>query len=232
MTVGGNIGVSAVFTLYDTQGNYLTEAGVGSSTPATEFILPVDTTAPFNTGLALQDIGNGNAAITAILYDTGGREAARTSRTLTGRNAHAAEFVAGQNQLFPSIASFRGTLVISSSVPVAALALRQYQTPGKLSYTSLPVVPRTANRLALNLAQVANGAYGQISYQTSFLIFNISSSPAAVVLVTHSRQRPAILSDVSPQPATATASTSIWPPGVRCSSRPMGSGRESPARQR
>src|SRR5438093_346367 len=47
------IGVSAVFTLYNTALDFVTESGVGSSEPLSEFVIPVDTAGSFNTGLAL-----------------------------------------------------------------------------------------------------------------------------------------------------------------------------------
>jgi hypothetical protein len=75
VTATAAIGVSAIFTVYDASGNYMTEAGVGNSSPVTEFVLPVDVTGSFNTGLALFNAGSGNAAITAILIGTDGKEA-------------------------------------------------------------------------------------------------------------------------------------------------------------
>ena len=174
------IGVSAIFTIYDPNGNYVTEAGVGSSNPLSEFVLPVDTTGFFNTGLALFNAGGVDASITLILRNTSGQEVLRAPLTLKS-NYHIARFVAGTNQLFPSISSFQGTLLVQSSVPIAALVLRQNGTP--LSYTSLPAVPTTSTKTILNLAHVANGAYGGGSYKTSFLIFNLSSTlPANVTL--------------------------------------------------
>jgi hypothetical protein len=180
-TATAPIGVSAIFTIYDANGNYMTEAGVGNSEPLNEFVFPVDVGGGYDTGLALFNAGTGNAGITAILTDTDGKEAARTTMSLNG-GAHKAVFVAGPGQLFPTITGFRGTLVIRSSVPVAAVVLRQYQSPTQLSYTSLPVVARSSSKLALNLAQVANGSYGTINFKTSFLIFNISPSPAHITL--------------------------------------------------
>lgn len=53
VTSAAKIEVSAIFTIYDANGNYVTETGVGSSEPSASFVLPVDTTGSFNTGLAL-----------------------------------------------------------------------------------------------------------------------------------------------------------------------------------
>lgn len=178
VTATAAIGVSAIFTIYDASGNYMTEAGVGNSSPVTEFVLPVDSTGFFLTGLGLFNPGSSNASITMTLINTDGSQANRTTQSLGG-GAHSAVFV---GQLFPTVSNFRGTLLVQSSVPIAALVLRQYQTSTQLSYTSLPTVPRSSTKLTLNLAHVANGNYGSISFKTSFLIFNISSSPATVAL--------------------------------------------------
>jgi hypothetical protein len=169
--------VSAIFSIYDGNGNFLTETGVGSSDAQSSFVLPVDTTGFFNTGLALFNIGNGDASIAATLRDTAGNTFAQTLITLKNDN-HLAVFIYGPGQLFPSISNFQGTLLLQSSIPVAAMVLRQYQHASTLSYTSLPVVPSSSTKQTLNLAQVADGG----GYQTSFLIFNISASPATATL--------------------------------------------------
>jgi hypothetical protein len=180
VTSTGGIGVSAIFTIYDLSGNYLTESGVGSSGPLTEFVLPVDTTGVFNTGLALFNTGLADASYTLILRGTNGVEVSRTQLlTLKGGN-HIAKFMAGTDQFFPSLGSFQGTLLVQSSTPIAALVLRQNGTP--LSFTSLPVVPTSATKTTLNLAQWANGVFDTGRYKTSFLIFNISPTPANITL--------------------------------------------------
>jgi hypothetical protein len=204
VTATAAIGVSAIFTVYDANGNYMTEAGVGSSDSSTEFVLPVDVTGPFNTGLALFNAGSGNAAITAILRGTDGVESARATMSLKG-NGHLAKFA---TELFPSLSNFRGTLVVQSSIPIAALVLREYKTSLKTSYTSLPAVPRSSTKLTMNLAHVANGSYGSISFKTSFLIFNISPSPANVALaLTKDDGSPFIVSIPGSGPGTGTNSS-------------------------
>ena len=52
------VSVSAIFAVYNESGVFQTEAGVGSSTPATEFVIPVDTTGSFNTGVAIFNQSN------------------------------------------------------------------------------------------------------------------------------------------------------------------------------
>jgi hypothetical protein len=179
VTSSVRIGVSAIFTVYGPGGNYLTEAGVGTSDLMTEFVLPVDTTGVFNTGLALHNIGVVDASITLILRGTNGVEVLRTMQPLNARK-HLARFVAGPDQFFPSLGSFQGTLLVQSSAPIAALVLRQHLEP--LSFTSLPVAPSSSARTTLSLAHWANGVFSTGSYKNSFLIFNISSTAANVVL--------------------------------------------------
>lgn len=173
------IGVSSIFTLYDPAGNYLSEAGVGSSLPLTEFVLPVDTTGVFNTGLALFNAGTADAVITLILRGTNGAEAARLQFTLAA-GKHLARFVKGANEFFPVIGSFQGTLLVQCTAPVSVLVLRQHESP--LSYTSLPAVASSSTGTTLNLAHWANGVFNAGSFRTSFLIFNISSAAANITI--------------------------------------------------
>ena len=180
VTATATISVSAIFTVYDANGTYMTDAGVGSSKLVTQFVLPVDSTGSFLTGLVLFNPG-ADASLSMTLINTDGSQAGNTVQPLKSSN-HRAVFLAAAGQLFPAISNFRGTLLVQSTSPVAALVLRQYQTSTKLSYTSLPVVPSSSTNLALNLAQVANGSYGSISFATSFLIFNISAAPANISL--------------------------------------------------
>ena len=179
VTSATDIGVSAIFTIYDKNGHYVTESGVGSSAPLTAFVLPVDTTGLFNTGLALFNFGGVDASITLILRGTGGQQIATTPMMLRS-HGHIAKFISGTAQLFPAATNVQGTLLVQSTVPIAAMVLRQNLTP--LSYTSLPVVSTTSTKQTLNLAHAANGTYTGGSFKTSFLIFNISASPANVTL--------------------------------------------------
>ncbi len=177
VTSSASIGVSAIFSIYDAKGNYQTETGVGSSEPQKTFVLPVDTTGFFNTGLALYNPDGEDATITLTLRDTNGQTVGAPVPLLPklGSEKHIARFV---SEFFPTLGSFQGTLLVQSSTPIAAMVLRQYYNPSPLtlSFTSLPVVPTSLTKTSFNLAQVADGG----GYKTSLLIFNISSSPANV----------------------------------------------------
>jgi hypothetical protein len=172
------MGVSAIFSIYDGAGVLVTEAGVGASTLLESFVVPAEVTAELNTGLALFNPGPGDASADLILRDTAGTEAGRVSMSIpAGR--HVARFVVGPGQLFPSVAAFHGTLAIASSAGVSALALRQNSNP--LAYTSLPAVPLFGQWQTLYLPQVANGSFDRGSFRTSFTLLN----PEAVVANVH-----------------------------------------------
>jgi hypothetical protein len=179
----GPIGVSAVFTVSDTAGNFVSEAGVRASEMMTDFVIPVDSSGSALTGLALYNPGTADASLTLTLYSPDGSQAGSMPVALA-RGNHTAAFV-GLNypgQFFPSLTGFRGTMRVQSTNPISAMVLRQYQTSKTTCFTSLPVVSRSSGKTGLNLAQVANGSYGSITFRTSFLIFNLSSKAANVTL--------------------------------------------------
>ncbi len=172
------VGVSAVFSLYEGQ-SFRTEAGFGTSEPLTDFFVPVDTSGSFNTGLALFNPGTAEATVTFTLRNADGT--LNDTRTLTlGAGQHVARFVAGQGELFPAVANFRGSLEVNSPQPLSAATLRQNLTP--LSYTSLPVVSKTSSTTSFSLPQVANGVdtVTGLNMRTTFLVFNTSPATANV----------------------------------------------------
>ncbi len=132
------IGASSVFTILNA-GAFQTEAGVGDSPVLTSFTLPVDITGNFNTGAGFfNPSGSTAATLTFRVYDANGVQVgADLPQTVQPMN-HLALFV---NQLFPSLSNFRGSLAVTSTLPVAAVTLRMNSSP--LSYTTLPVVSGT-----------------------------------------------------------------------------------------
>jgi hypothetical protein len=169
-----SIGVSGLFTIYDAQGNFVTEAGVGNSNPLTNFVIPVQVIGNYNTGLALFNPNTTDSSITATLKDTDGTVSGTTAFTLPA-GKHMGKYVGGD--LFLNISNFQGTLTIQSSIAISAMTLRQNSPP--LSYTSTPVVPVSSTQKTFNLAQVVNGADSGIGYKTTFMLFNMSSSTAS-----------------------------------------------------
>ena len=132
------IGASSVFTILNA-GAFQTEAGVGDSPVLTSFTLPVDITGNFNTGAGFfNPSGSTSATLTFRVYDANGVQVdADLPQTVEPMN-HLALYV---NQLFPSLSNFRGSLAVTSTLPVAAVTLRVNSSP--LSYTTLPVVSGT-----------------------------------------------------------------------------------------
>jgi PKD repeat protein len=180
VTATGVIGVSAIFSLYDANGSFATETGVGNSEPLSSFVLPVDTTGLFNTGIALFNCNSISAKVTMTLRDTTGQTIGSPVERILSPDSHIARFIYGMDQLFPAMINFQGTLLVESTEPISSIVLRENDSP--LSFTSLPVVSTSSSQQTLSLPQVANGVFGNGSYKTSFLIFNISSIPANVHL--------------------------------------------------
>jgi len=169
------IGISAIFTLYDSLNKLVTEAGVGASELQTSFTIPVETTSGFNTGLALFNPGSADASVTFTLLNLeGGPVDTRTETIRAGR--HRAQYLADAAGLFPQHFNFLGTLAISSTQPLSTVALRQNRT--RLSNTTLPVVSNQDGRTQFNLPQVANGfdPSSGTRMKTTFIVFNNSPS--------------------------------------------------------
>jgi len=174
----GSARVAAIFTLYDTAQRFVTEAGVGASQLLTSFVIPVDATGQFNTGVALFNPGDTDASLTVQFLRSNGTQAASLPLTLRA-GGHMAGFAAGPGSLFPSLSNIRGSLAITSSQPISAITLRQNGAP--LSYTTLPVVSNASPQTSFRLPQVANGTHPSgLKMKTTFVLFNVSGSQANV----------------------------------------------------
>jgi len=130
------IGVSAIFTLSDPAGAFLTEAGVGDSQLSSLFTLPVEIAGNLDTGVAFFNPLNAPVTIRVRLVDVSGLELARTAPLVLGPGSQKAAFA---SELFPGRPDFKGTLGVESSAGVAAVTLRENASP--LSFTTLPVIP-------------------------------------------------------------------------------------------
>ncbi|RPJ86398.1 MAG: hypothetical protein EHM18_06415 [Acidobacteria bacterium] len=170
------IGVSAVYTILNGSGNFLTEAGVGSVVPIQTFRLPVDTTGGGDTGLALLNVAQVETAISFRLRPESGAAGPQAAFSL-GASAQRAIFL---SELFPQLGPFQGTLEVDSSRPLAAAVLRQ--NLATFTSTTLPVVPASSQQLAFQLPHVANGVYPGGSVRTTFIIFNLAAGAAEVVV--------------------------------------------------
>jgi hypothetical protein len=114
------IGVSATFSIFS-EGRLVSEARVLDSPELDIVTIPVDSTGDSRVGIALFNRGNSNADITLRLFDASSRLVASTSRTLNAK-FHESRFV---DELFVGVpANFSGALLISSTTPIAAAALK------------------------------------------------------------------------------------------------------------
>jgi hypothetical protein len=127
------IGVAASFTVRDRSGRWVTETGVAGAPALTQFSLPVDLTGDFDTGVAIAGPSSGQAEVRMRLLDVRGFQVGEVAFSLAA-NRHIARFV---SQWFAGQSGMRGLLTVTSSLPVAAVAMRQHGMPYAL--TTLPV---------------------------------------------------------------------------------------------
>ena len=126
---------TAVFSQFAAGGALVSEASVQTSSPSLRQAIFVDTQSGFDTGLAYANPNSGPASINLNLLNTEGVAVLpSTTRTLAG-NTQTAGFVRGD--FFPTSPAMAGTLQITSSVPVAAVALR-FSSAGL--FTTLPPI--------------------------------------------------------------------------------------------
>ncbi len=143
---GAAVGASAVFSMFDMQGNFRAEAGVGDAPVLSQFTLPVDNIGTFDTGIALYNPSASAVSVSLRLLDTEGTAVGTAPLTLLPGN-HTARFV---SEIFsssscnsrPDCASdLQGSVAVSASGGIAALVLRQTMVAGTPTYTSLPITP-------------------------------------------------------------------------------------------
>jgi len=129
-TVFGN----AVFSEFGA-GGLISEASVSASSPATSQAIFVDTQSGFDTGVAYANPNAGPVSVGLELLNTQGvRVVPSTQQTLAG-NQQTAVFVKGG--LFPTSPALAGSMRITSSDPIAVVALR-FSASGL--FTTLPPV--------------------------------------------------------------------------------------------
>lgn len=171
---------SGTFTVTDASGNFLSEVGIGDSTPATRQMIFAENTQGRYTGFA---VCNPDAARTANLQfelrSLNGILLAPGTMSL-GPLAHRSEYV---TEAFPQtdLQDFHGVLVVSSDIPVSLITLR---TLG-VNYTSLPSVPAPAVAEPgqdLIFPRVGDGLFGDSRYQTTFLALNNSDDSRTATL--------------------------------------------------
>jgi hypothetical protein len=129
-TVVGN----AVFSEFGA-GGLISEASVGASDANANLAIFVDTQSGFDTGVAYANPNSGPVSIGLELLNTDGvRVVPSTRQTLAG-NQQTAAFVKGG--LFPTSPALAGSMRITSSAPIAVVALR-FSASGL--FTTLPPI--------------------------------------------------------------------------------------------
>jgi hypothetical protein len=128
------IGATGIFTIYDENGNFITEAGIGDSPLLKDFTLPIDYTGSFDTGLALFNPGAAPVTTTLRFLSSDGEVFETTKQIPLETKGHSASFF---SQIFPELGTIQGTLAISAPSGIAPLTMRFNSASNSL--TSLPV---------------------------------------------------------------------------------------------
>jgi hypothetical protein len=128
------IGVAGIITVYDSQGNFQTEAGVADSPAFADFALFIDSNTAHDTGIALFNPLSIAVTITPRFLDSEGISTTGKGIMLPAYG-HTATFF---SQLFPGLGNAQGSLTISAMYGISALTMRINFSP--YSLTSLPVV--------------------------------------------------------------------------------------------
>jgi len=136
VTTAGTVSGTAVFSDFDSaSGRLIAEAGVPAVPAVVKQAIFVDTVGGFNIGVAYANPGTSGASVTLSLFNAAAVSVATTTQTL-GPGNHAAAFT---SQIFsPPPAQLTGTMQISSTTPLAAIALRF--DPTFSVFTTLPPV--------------------------------------------------------------------------------------------
>jgi len=138
-TNAGTVSGTAIFSEFDSAGNLVGEAGVPAATSVLKQSIFVDSLARYGVGVAFANPGTSAANITLTLLDANGTVVAGPGTETLGPGNHTQGFV---NQIFPSTPAMVGTMQLSSSTPLVAIALRFDPTLSK--FTTLPPVTLTS----------------------------------------------------------------------------------------
>ena len=133
-TSAGTVAGTAIFSQFDGAGRLIAEAGVPSASAVPNQAIFVDTFAGYNIGVAYANPGAAAANVTLSLLNSAAASVATTTQVL-GPGNHSAAFTF---QMFPGSPQLAGTMRLSSSTPLAAIALRF--DPTLSVFTTLPPV--------------------------------------------------------------------------------------------
>jgi hypothetical protein len=131
----GTVTGTAIFSEFDFMGNLVGEAGVPAAAPVLRQSILVDTVAKYGVGVAYANPGSSAANIALTLLDNSGATVAGPASLSMGSGNHTQGFV---SQFFPAAPPLVGTMQITSTTPLIAVALRFDPTLQK--FTTLPAV--------------------------------------------------------------------------------------------
>jgi hypothetical protein len=157
--------VSEILVNTSGSGDPLSESavpGLATEDLAAGFMVPVDATVGFDSGIALFNPGTAAAQVTMQLLDPAGVSVNSTTVSLRagGRMTFFGSLLAG------SASGFRGTLDVSSSLPLAGVAVRQNSSSP--NYTLLPPTDKLSLGLHFFLPRIADGQSDSGVTQTIF----------------------------------------------------------------
>ncbi len=190
-------------------------AGVGAVAESlTAFVAPVERFANLgiNTGIAVTVLGDSDATLDLTLLDSTGTSLARASKILVAKG-HAAFFLTEVDWDAPvDLWAFTGTLVVTSSQPVAATVLQT--RPGE--FATLPVAPLEAPSASqpaagyrLDFAQFADGG-GAVFSQILLLNLN-EEAPATAQIALRSGAGAPLTVDLGGETVTGATTIEIGP---------------------
>jgi phosphatidylserine/phosphatidylglycerophosphate/cardiolipin synthase-like enzyme len=133
----GDIAGSETIQLFGPSGSLIMEASVFSAQPDTDLRLPVLEANAFKTGVAIVNLGSATSSVSLTLRAADGT-VQQTVPVSLGSLQQTARFV---SELFTGVSNFEGTMEITSTSPVASLALRQ--NVGGI-FSTVPVSPQSA----------------------------------------------------------------------------------------
>lgn len=192
------------FITETTQGEFLSDVGIGASPRSTQTMLFVDTTEGKDTAVAVCNPNPSTDANLEIeLRRLDGSLVAARQRPLAALNQQAI-FV---SELFkpseiPEIEDFKGILVVKS--PSAEISVVTLRTRG-VRFTSLPAAPLvsdTSDEGTLLFARLGNGTFGGLELQTTFILMNNSAKEATATVDLFNAEGEPLALDFGSGPAT------------------------------
>ena len=138
VTANHGVGGTLIFSQYDqSSGRLQTEVAIPPAEFYTDFIVLAQTDASYNTGIAFANTSSEASAMQYLLRPSSvPAKSSQLGPISLDPSTHEAILVSGNQQLFPAFTGY-GTLEVTSSLPIPAMALRITAT----TMTALPIIP-------------------------------------------------------------------------------------------